>query len=62
MLVGFVFWGICKGALPSLASGRGDLYDPTPIRLLIPHSLHSRARNIDQTEEIDSHLSPDLAI
>ena len=55
MLVEFVFWGIYKGALLSLASSRGDLYDPTPIRVLIPHSLHSRVRNIDQTEEIDSY-------
>ena len=31
MLVGFVFRGICKGALPSLASGRGDLKDQTPL-------------------------------
>ncbi len=59
MLVGFEFRGINEGALPSLASGRDDLLDPPPAGLLIPHS---HPRNVDQAEEIDFLLCPDLAI
>ena len=62
MLVGFRFWGICEEALPSLASGRGDLLDPPPAGLFIPHGLHSHPRNVDQAEEIDFLLCPDRAI
>lgn len=62
MLVGFIFWGIYKGALLSLAFDRDNLYDLTFIRLLILYSLHDRARNINQIEEIDFYLCSDLAI
>ncbi len=47
MLVGFRFRGICEGALPSLASGRGNLLDPPPAGLLIPYVLYSRPGNIN---------------
>ncbi len=62
MSVGFIFWGTCEGTLPSLASGRGDLFDQRPAGLLIPHGLRGRPGNINQLEEIDFHLSPDLTI
>lgn len=62
MSVGFIFWGTCEGTLLSLASGRGDLFDQRPAELLISHGLRSRPGNINQLEEIDFHLSPDLTI
>ena len=49
-------------AKPSLDFGRGDLYDPPPVGLVVPYGLYSHPFSIDQAEEIDFHLCPDLAI
>ncbi len=62
MSVGFLFWGTCEGTLPSLASGRGDLLDRRPAGLLLLHDLRSRPGNINQLEEIDIYLFPNLTI
>lgn len=65
---GGAFDGLFGGAVDiehwhsSLASGRGELLDPPAAGLLIPHGLHSHPRNVDQAEEIDFLLCPDLAI
>ena len=61
MLVESVFWGICKGAYPPWPPIEVTCRIHPPIGL-VPYGLYSHPRGIDEAEEIDFHLCPDLAI
>lgn len=47
----------------ALATDAGDVLDePTLRRLTVAHDLHGGARDVDQAEEVDLHLLPDLLV
>ena len=45
-----------------LAADRGDLLDQPALRPLRPHRLQRAPGHVDQAEEVDLHLLPDLAL
>lgn len=46
----------------ALSADGSDLLDQSALGLLLAHGLHCGARHVDETEEVDFHLSADLGV